>query len=676
MITFEKFNIPEGAMFSWYQLNNSSPFDEGTDVNYYENWKHFRGAAATNGNELYVEYYEPKGTENEVKIIFDKIFYSASDGIGISLNDILKKKVDTEGANLKSGSWGTSSYDCNNKLPCSSVSVWEGIAKSVVFLRIRLANGDYSLGTGFLINKSSDYSSSDKPYIVTCGHLFEDGVNGNYPNLYCYVNYVDHSCDDIWPRSGKNIGDFDIEEFGLSSNIDPDSSGYYASDDYALLQVNDKDIEDLAKYNVQYAGWTTSHNYTAEGYVYIGHPRGDVKTVNKWDGYAPVNLTEKFFAVYNKVGINEEGFSGSPVFSTISNLVVGWVCTKEDGVFTCGNEDQFTHCGLFDELHPAIRTYVDPTNSGSAGYSNPTTIVLPSHCHDCIENYDEDDIDCGGSCQPCGMADEIYATTTADIYGRGEINARFNLEVDGGGTQVEFQNMDYELNAGENIILKSFKVYNGANFKASVNEDLRFADAQGCQDACIVMSDFVDHTDDGYFDFILGTFAYVERYKVTIKNRWNGLIHSFSWTDVYENGITAIWDGTYVTTPGTYILLIEYYDCYGNYGQTGDYVYVADNWNAKSINLGDEEKFNKNQFKYEIITYPNPVSGELSVSVNKDLLEGEYELEFVDLNGKSLNKCFVTGHTNSFDVSGYIPGIYIVIAKIEDKVYTKKFSKE
>lgn len=91
-VAFEKFAIPDGALLSCYQLNNSSPFVEGTGGYYTDNWEYFLGALSTMGNELFIEYYEPKEVTESVEIIFKNIVYFFTDGIRVSLDDIHKKK--------------------------------------------------------------------------------------------------------------------------------------------------------------------------------------------------------------------------------------------------------------------------------------------------------------------------------------------------------------------------------------------------------------------------------------------------------------------------------------------------------------------------------------------------------------------------------------------------------
>lgn len=90
-IRFEHFDIPEGAQLSDFQLNESSPFNETPNVYNTKNESSFLTANSL-GNELFVEYYEPKGIINPVTITFKYIGYDFTNGLGVRLEDYYKKK--------------------------------------------------------------------------------------------------------------------------------------------------------------------------------------------------------------------------------------------------------------------------------------------------------------------------------------------------------------------------------------------------------------------------------------------------------------------------------------------------------------------------------------------------------------------------------------------------------
>lgn len=677
-VKFEKFILPDGALISSYRIKQTGRFLSEPKTYDKNNFNGFHYGCFADGKEIYIEYYQPKSIVDSFDISIKCIVYDFTDGIRATMPELPKKKDEPT---LKSGSWGWSTIadNCGTKIPCSGTEDWETDGKSVVFIFIRTSDNSSYYGTGFFVNKGTGYSVTSQPYIITAGYLFTNSNNqdlrNNIESENVYVNYEDQTCDDSFERRG--IGGFNIITVGDSFN-QSGQSGYIVNEDFALLQ-SERMVTQLAVHNVLYAGWDRSFNYEGNsGYAYIGHPNSDVKSVNTYSGYGEEDSQGRYFKIYNSTGINETGFSGSPVFCGNSAFgsveAVGWAVQTGTGSFTCGDENQVTQCGMFSALFSniVIQNNLNPTLKFSQPSSQPTVAALPSHCTNCVQDGDETGIDCGGSCQPCGMADDLYVTSTADIFGKVNINARFQMSIDGDASPVEFKSQSYNLTAGESVLLKNFKVYDNSTFNVHVDNEMKYSPAQGCQPECVDMANFFTPNGDGLFDYFTAYLSYVERYSIEIKDRWNNTIFSTNNIPVFENGVTSLWDGSGAEDNEVYFVFLTVKDCYGD--QT---LYTQNLSCFKSVHLEpDDDVPGIDMDDISLLLYPNPVSGELSVSVNKDLLGGEYELEFVDLNGKSLNKCFVTGHTNTFDVTGYIPGIYIIIAKIEDKVYTKKFSKE
>ena len=91
--------------------------------------------------------------------------------------------------------------------------------------------------------------------------------------------------------------------------------------------------------------------------------------------------------------------------------VVGWLCAASDSAdcFYVGTEvsQNRTRCGRLDNLHYYLSSYIDLSNYGEASSDLPSQPQPTAHCSDCIPNYDETGIDCGGEdCYPCGMQDQ------------------------------------------------------------------------------------------------------------------------------------------------------------------------------------------------------------------------------------------------------------------------------
>lgn len=672
-IEFNDFKIPQGALFCFYQLNGSNPFNQDPDVFHSGNERFFLGSAGRLGNELFIEYYEPKGIRNPLNIIFKYIGYGFTDGLGVRLEDIPKKKVEAEQTNLKSGYWGFSNYSCNNTLPCSIVSQWNTPSKSVAFLFIqtKIVNGSFKTikGTGFFVNKGNSYIADDYPYIITCGHAFKNGIDKSiYQYLYVNVNYEDQVCNDTYIRAGSNVGSYDIIKIGTT--IDPSASGYSESEDYALLK-SDKKVSELAKSNILYAGWAGNYSFSNSktGYTYIGHPGGNVKTVNTETSFAVQNGSTNF-RLTNKVGVNETGFSGSPVFYSADRNVVGWVCTEGTGNYNCGDGNQSTYCGLFRELYFKINSYIDPTNNGSATTTQPTEVSLPAHCKNCIKDGDETDIDCGGSCQPCGMADDLSIVTSNDIY-RSNLKSRFKISFGNGNSMINLKPGNYELNAGQSIILKSCKISDGATLKANVNQTQIYEPFKGCQSSCFSPISLSCNGD--YVPVVINQ-AFVKSSYFKVYDRWGGYVYTSPTYYFYENGQFFTQDLVGIISNATFILIHYYTDCNGNQN-TAQSVLTVGCLGCKSAEiLTSSEPLNPtNPFS----VFPNPACDYINVFVASDSPANEfYAIEIYSINGKLLKNIKVRENLNTVDISDLLSGTYIIGVKTSTNNFYEKFIKE
>lgn len=549
-----------------------------------------------------------------------------------------------------------------------------------MYIRVELSNDIVLPATGFFINKSNGYSITEKPYIITAGHLFAPNnidIRSSIAETFLYVNYEDQDCMEDFERRGVYAGGFDIVSIGSSFNVNAQSSSYVHNEDFALLRSENL-VSQHAVNNVLYAGWDRSFNYEgSSGYAYIGHPMDDVKTVNTYSGNGQVNSLGDYFKIYNSTGICERGFSGSPVFWGSPGLgnvkAVGWALSTMSAV-ACGDENQVTRCGMFSDLflNFDVQNILNPVLKYSQSSWQPTTEALPAHCSNCVQDGDETGIDCGGSCQPCGMADELVLNTYADIYGRTEFNSRFALSVDGGSEPLEFSDNDYVLTSGETVTLKSFKVVDGANFKAQVIPSQRYEAMQGCQPACISVSEIVGESPCGYFPYIIADIAFVSSYRYSIYNRSGGIVLSrTSWYSSNINEEIVLWDGSDVN-PGNFTILFEYYDCQGNHNIEPYNIY-AFALKSQKIEVIDEIG---TTFNEEVLIYPNPAKDELSIYVDDSLSYNSYDVSVFEINGKMLKQKMMNGRYNNLDISDFHSGSYVLKITTANKTFTKRFIKK
>lgn len=647
-------------------------------------------ADGTLGNQLFVEYFVPNdGLKDGLDIIISQINYRHTSPFKKKEDEI---KKDNNNNKFKSGRFGVAVNNCQYNVVCPEVSSWAKESRSIVFIFLTSSQGGMfteSKGTGFFVNKSLNYSNTDKPFIITCGHIYSPWVGTinydftNDPSLSSkyYVNYRDEICSsDPKPRSGQLIpGNFNIITKGSSYNKHSiDDPTYEENEDYTLVQSS-KNVSELTNYNIVYAGWTGNQDFTTTGYAAIGHPNGDVQKVLVDDGYGAQNPNMKYVAFYFDKGVNEPGFSGSPVFSS-SKKVVGWICTGEGDCSTVGQNIDRTTCGRFDRLISSISQYIDPTFQNQAVDSEPAPPELPAHCRDCIKNIDETDIDCGGTCLPCGIRDAVIIKSQSDIV-KNNISARYELStLPDPGNRVEFNSGAFNLTAGNSIMFANdVVVKQGVSLKAIILPALMSEPDRGCGSTCAMGAPAFTPNGDGINDYWVFGQAFVSKYSLEVFDRNGYIVYSKSNTPVYENGVVNAWDGSGIYLNGTYLYVLTFTGCDGtNESQIRSSMYVG---GLKSLNLNEiQDKLTVNSVitnndkTFNINTYPNPTTGKVSIDAsNSDLL---FDYILTDMTGKILVKAIDIIGSGEIDLSAFPSGLYLLQVKTGENTQLCKLIKK
>jgi len=676
-ITIKQFEIPEGAYICLFPKEEEMKII-GRKVFQKKDINPTLFRKSTIGNQLFVEYFEPKNVDKEANIIISQITYSFSSPF--------KKKVNTEN-HLKSGSFGSATNSCQYDVVCREVHDWTKESRSIVYINAIAFLGVteiISKGTGFFINKSIGYANSDRPYLITAGHIFNpwfqidniwtnlDFTNDLFAEIEYWVNYQNLTCNDPVKRTGQLLpGNFSFTAKGSSYNKQMTSNyqdpTFEENEDYAIVQPS-MIISELKKYNILYAGWTASPDFNITGYAAIGHPGGDVQKVLYENDKGLISSGGKSVDFYFDKGVPEHGFSGSPIFNT-NRKVVGWLSTGDVNA-SCANvgtDLNIAKCGRFDRLYFTLAPYIDPTGQRQwlDSEQTPPIITVPDHCKNCIKDSDETGIDCGGSCLPCGMQDVKTLKSQTDIIGS-NISARYELLTDPDpGTQLEFISGNFNLTAGNSIKLNNTTIKLGVTLKAAIVPSLKSEPARGCQAACIVWPNFFTPSGDGINDYWVIAQSFVKSYSFYVRAcHSNTIIYSKPTTPIYENGGIRAWDGTGATiTCNTYYITLIYTDCYGTTRNTTFFVQVT---GLKSVNINEFQNNitatdikEGNQFR--IIAYPNPTNGKVSIEANNcDLL---FDYVLTDMTGKVRNKATSILSSTEIDLSEFSSGIYLLQVK-------------
>ncbi len=636
---------------------------------------------SVDNTKLVLELFEPNNIMHKRNYTINKICYDYAGGFGQALKKHMEEIKDT--INLKSGY-----YENPNDLPlpcqfdteCSDVATWKSEKKSVCYLRMKFnyQNNSYiSSGTGFFLNKQGDYSDTDQPILASCGHLFAPKITANtyydisniYYDFEVIIDYENKVCNETKIRYGKNLpGSFNRINLGNSYN--PGQSGYVENEDYSVFQTS-RNKKQLSKYDILYAGWDANPNYLDEGYAAIGHPKNSVKRIIIENSRAYAN--SNYFGLYFDKGVSEHGFSGSPVFNN-SKKVVGWLCTGNGNCSTIGQNIPANHttCGKIDNLHFNIASYIDPTGVGSAQSSNPQPPTPPAHCSNCILDYDETNIDCGGSdCYPCGIQDVLAIKTELDLLGNVKSRYEIFAEPDP-GTLLALKSGYSRLEAGLNIYLNGgFEVQKGATFYAGIEAELMTEADRGCQPACVNLVNVFTPNGDGIDDYWGFGQAFVTSYDLLIWDRNNHTIYSVSNQPVYENGGIYAWDGTGTNSEEVYYGILTYRDCYGNSHTQDFFTHVYKSATILADNSPKEEIIQSKKVESElkeennyIKVFPNPVTDQIQIHYNGNIFPLRYKL--TDLNGKEIIIEETSNANEQVDLSDISSGVYIIHVKAGD----------
>ena len=107
----------------------------------------------------------------------------------------------------------------------------------------------------------------------------------------------------------------------------------------------------------------------------------------------------------------------------------------------------------------------------------------PEHCYDCVKNYDETGIDCGGSCPPCAHAPDRIVISTPTNNLPSEVRAIEKITAGNAAVKVlNGQNVSF-ITTGAIELLPGFEVEAGGNFDTQIKNRIHDVTAE-CGDYC------------------------------------------------------------------------------------------------------------------------------------------------------------------------------------------------
>lgn len=347
----DNFYLPKGTEFYIYNPDHSKVLGAYTSDNNGED-----GIFATEyvyGDEIIMEYYQPKKVEEQAKIELSEFVYFYREVVNIEQeqSEMFQSKSEIPQKDFRQ------SGSCNVNVNCSEGNNYQDVKNAV--MRIQVKGGyNYYWCTGTVINTTDN---SKLPYILSAAHCVQNSTQNDYRRFIFYFNYEASGCST--PSYGNEPSYLAYQGCTLLAH---DTSYGYNGTDYLLVKLQNNFTE---SHNPFFAGWSKSNFAPNEG-VGIHHPSGDIKKISAFtttptsaEAYIPTHWRVFWSQTSNGYGIVEGGSSGSGLFNTDGLLV---------GTLTAGNSDcnntyssyQKDWYGRFGLQFQHISQWIDSTNTG------------------------------------------------------------------------------------------------------------------------------------------------------------------------------------------------------------------------------------------------------------------------------------------------------------------------
>lgn len=293
-LIFNRYILPEGAELYIYNTDHSQVIGAFTDYNNQDD--NYFATTLIEGEELVIEYFEPKGVAFPGELEIESVNHAYRDPFQYA------KAFEQSG-------------NCNINVACPEAEGWENQINSVALI---LVNGS-AWCTGVLINNTA---FDGRPLVLSANHCYK-----NPGSLVFWFNWQSATCNN--PSASPPYD-------AVGGLVDRARN---SASDFWLLEFTQSLPENINPY---FSGWDrTLENVLVEPIIGIHHPTGDIKKFSyALDGVqnssylgAPGSGSTHWRITWSGGTTTEGGSSGSPIFDA-QKRIIGQL---HGGYAACGN---------------------------------------------------------------------------------------------------------------------------------------------------------------------------------------------------------------------------------------------------------------------------------------------------------------------------------------------------
>lgn len=333
---FSDFYMPQGA--NVYLYNNAHTDLLGAYDDKQNNPEHVLGTWLVKGQDIWIEYYEPKAVAGQGKLEIFKVVH------GYRTQDEGFTKSPDDGLNTSGA--------CNYDVDCymDDIDGLKDINKKAVALIITDNSG---FCTGSLVNNTANDGT---PYFLTANHCYSNPSQWAFRFNWISPNPVCAGTE----NSTSNTPNFYQTTSGATLKARK------ADSDFCLLQIT---ANIPSAWDLVYAGWDRTPE-APESVFGIHHPAGDIMKACR--DFGPLATEDYFWRIEDwDLGVTEGGSSGSPLYDNNGRLR-GQLYGGNSACDGTSDNGEFDAYGRFDKswdngttAATRLSDWLDPANTGA-----------------------------------------------------------------------------------------------------------------------------------------------------------------------------------------------------------------------------------------------------------------------------------------------------------------------